>query len=116
VPLLIALLSWHRLELQPSWGLDNSWHAALLRIAIAAAVFAGARRSCGTAGGALIALVVAGAIAINFKEDLPTTGLETVPFLVFSAWVVDRVSDRRQLLALMAVGGAVARVELLHSD
>jgi hypothetical protein len=166
VPLMIVLLSWQALPLEPLWGLDNSWHAAmhmainrgitfghrliftygplgflsvptlwyagtgtiavfytlLVRVAVAVAVFAGARRSYGTAPGALIALVVAGAIGLRFGkeipgvalEELPLLSLETLPFLVFSVWVVDRVAGRRRLLVLMAVGGAVAGLELLN--
>jgi hypothetical protein len=89
-------------------------YTLLLRIALAAAIFAGARRSYGTAPGALIALLVAGALGIGVEEELPSLELEAVPFLIFSVWVVDRVATGRRLLVLMAAGGAVAGLELLN--
>jgi hypothetical protein len=82
-------------------------YTVLVRVALAAAVFAGARRTWGTVAGALIALVVAGASSV---------ALETVPFLIFTVWVVDRVPAGRRLLLLMAAGGAVAGVELLNKE
>ncbi len=158
VPLVVVLLAWQPLPLEPRPGLDNSWHAALhmalhtgigfgnhliftygplgflsvptfwysdtgtiavlytvlLRVALAAAIFAGARRSYGTLIGALLALLVVGTSGIGFQEEFPTLGLEAVPFLIFAVWVVDRVSDPRHLLAFVALGGAIAGVELLN--
>ena len=158
VPLVIVLLSWHALALEPLPDLDNSWHAALhmalhdritfgdhliftygplgflsvptlwygdtgtiavlytllVRIALAAAVFAGARRSYGTLVGALAALLVGGATGVAFEAELPSLGLETAAFLVFAVWVVDRVAGGRRLLVLMAAGGAIAGLELLN--
>jgi hypothetical protein len=80
-------------------------YAVLLRFALAFALFAGARRTYGTAAAAIVALVVADASSVT---------LETVPFLVFCVWMIDRVSGPRERLALMAAGGAVAGVELLN--
>ena len=89
-------------------------YTVLLRVALAAAIFAGARRSYGTLVGALLALLVVGASGIGFEEEFPTLGLEAVPFLIFAVWVVDRVNDPRHLLAFMALGGVIAGVELLN--
>jgi hypothetical protein len=86
-------------------GVIAFFYTVLVRVALAAALFAGARRTYGTLAGALIALVVAGA---SFAA------LETVPFFIFSVWVVDRVTERRRLLILMAVGGTVAGLGLLN--
>jgi hypothetical protein len=82
-------------------------YTVLLRFLLALALFAGARRSYGTLGGALVALVVA---------DASKFALETVPFLVFAVWLVDRVSGARQRLALMALSGGVAGLELLNKQ
>lgn len=102
----------------------------LLRFALALALFFGARRSYGTLAGA----IVAGAVALASEF-----ALETVPFLVFCVWMVDRVGgvgdgavssdggdgrvaggggvgDARRRLALMAAGGAVAGLELLNKE
>jgi hypothetical protein len=97
-------------------------YALLVRIALAAAAFAGARRSYGTLGGAMVALLVVGASGLRFEhetpslvlEELPALSLEIVPFLVFSVWVVDRVADRRRLLVFLGLAGAIAGVELLN--
>ena len=89
-------------------------YTLLLRIALAAAVFAGARRSYGTVVGAILALLVAGATGIGLEEVAPTLGFETIPFVVFAVWVVDRVADLRRLLLFMGVAGAVAAIELLN--
>jgi len=70
-------------------------YTLLLRIALAAAVFAGARRSYGTVVGAILALLVAGATGIGLEEVAPTLGFEAIPFVVFAVWVVDRVADPR---------------------
>jgi hypothetical protein len=151
VPLVITLLCWHPLALEPTLkpGVGSSWEAAfhmalhggvtfgnhliftygplgflsaptlwygdtgtiavlyavLLRFALASALFLGARRSYGTVGGAIVALFVA---------DVSEFALETVPFLVFCVWIIDRVCGTRQRLALMAANGAVAGVELLN--
>ena len=147
----IMLLCWHALALEPQYGLDPSWEAALhmalhyritfgrdlvftygplgflsfptlwytstgiiavlyavlLRLALAAALFLGARRTYGTIGGAVAALLVAGASGI---------ALETVPFFVFCVWLVDRVMGSRQRLILMGLGGAVAGLQLLNKQ
>jgi hypothetical protein len=149
VPLVIMLLSWHLLPLEPEPGLDPSWQAALqmaahdgitfghdliftygplgflsvptlwytdtgtiaviyavlLRLVLASALFWGARRTYGAAAGAVVALVVACASGV---------ALETVPVFIFCVWIVDRVSAPRERLTLMAIGGAVAGVELLN--
>jgi hypothetical protein len=86
-------------------------YAVLARFALALALFLGARRTYGPVVGGIVALLVAGASVVT---------LESVPFLVFCVWMVDRVSGsrpdshRRLTLALMAVGGAVAGLELLN--
>jgi hypothetical protein len=82
-------------------------YAVLLRIALASALFFGARRTYGTIIGAIMALLVAGASSIT---------LESVPFLVFCVWMIDHVSGSRQRLALMTIGGAVAGLELLNKE
>lgn len=155
VPLLITVLCWRALPLEPNHGagrgLGSSWEGALhmalhdgitfghhliftygplgfltvptlwysdtgtiavlytvlLRFLLALALFAGARRSYGTLGGAIVAVVVV---------DASEFALETVPFFVFAVWMVDRVSSARQRLALMAVGGGVAGLELLNKQ
>jgi hypothetical protein len=155
VPLLITVLCWRSLPLEPTHGvgsgLGSSWEAALhmalhegitfghhliftygplgfltaptlwysdtgtiavlytllLRFLLALALFAGARRTYGMLGGAIVAGVVAAASEF---------ALETVPFLVFGVWMVDRVSSTRQRLALMAIGGGVAGLELLNKQ
>jgi hypothetical protein len=93
-------------------------YTVLLRVALAAAVFAAARRSYGTAVGAIVALAVAGATGVGatLEGELPSLGLEAIPFLVFAVWVVDRVTDRRRLVISMAVGGAIAGLELLNKE
>lgn len=80
-------------------------YTVLVRFALAAAVFLGARRSYGTVVGAVVALLVAGASSVV---------LESVPFLIFGVWVIDGDFERRRRLALMAAGGALAGVELLN--
>jgi hypothetical protein len=151
VALVITLLSWHALPLEPQPGLSPSWQAALhmalhygitfgnhliftygplgflsvptlwysgtgtiavlyavlVRFVLALALFLGARRTYGPAVGGIVALLVAGASVVT---------LESVPFLVFCVWMVDRVSSSRRYLtlALMAVGGAIAGLELLN--
>jgi len=149
VPLVIMLLSWHALPLEPQPGLDPSWQAALhmalhygitfgnhliftygplgflsvptlwygdtgtiavlyavlVRLALTLALFLAARRTYGSVMGGIIALLVAGASDV---------ALGSVPFLVFCVWMVDRVSDSRRRLRLMAMGGAVAGLELLN--
>ncbi|HEY4916681.1 MAG TPA: hypothetical protein VIH92_07210 [Solirubrobacteraceae bacterium] len=82
-------------------------YAVLLRFALASALFMGARRTYGTIGGAIVALFVAGASDV---------ALETVPFLVFCVWMVDQDRASRRRLALMALGGAVAGLELLNKQ
>ena len=86
-------------------GIIAVLYTVLLRFALALALFWGARRSYGTVVGAIVALVV-----VDASEFVR----ETVPFLVFCVWMVDRVSGSRQRLALMAIGGAVAGLELLN--
>ncbi len=149
LPLMIMLLCWRALPLEPTSGLGPSWRGALhmalhfgvtfgnhliftygplgflsaptlwyagtgtiavlytllLRFALALALFFGARRSYGTLVGAIVALLVL---------DASQYVLETVPFLVFCVWMVDRAWPVRRRLALMAAGGAVAGVELLN--
>ncbi|HLM85104.1 MAG TPA: hypothetical protein VK272_02825 [Solirubrobacteraceae bacterium] len=82
-------------------------YTAILRFAFALALFAGARRTYGTRGGALVALVVAGVSEAMFP---------TVPMLVLGVWMIDRVPAARVRLALMAIAGAVAGVELLNKE
>jgi hypothetical protein len=151
VPLVIVLLSWHELPLEPQPGLDPSWQAALhmalhdgitfgnhliftygplgflsvptlwysntgtiavlyavlVRFALVLALFLGARRTYGTPMGGIITLLVASASNV---------AIEPVPFLVFCVWMIDRVSASRRCLTLtlMAIGGAVAGLELLN--
>lgn len=81
------------------------FYAVLVRLALATALFAGARRSYGAVAGAAVALIVASASG---------SALETVPFLVFGVWVLDGVRDRRRILIVMAAGGAIAGFELLN--
>ena len=83
------------------------FYAYLLRFLIALALFAGARRTFGTIGGAVVALVVA---------DLSEIALETVPFLILAVWIVDRAPNRRRRLASLAICGAVAGLELLNKQ
>jgi hypothetical protein len=90
-----------------STGVIAVLYTVLLRFALALALFVGARSSWGTVAGAIVALLVAGASGV---------ALETVPFFVFCVWIVDRVSGPRQRLALMALGGAVAGLELLNKE
>jgi hypothetical protein len=82
-------------------------YTVLLRLALASALFLGARATYGTLAGAIVALLVAGASGV---------ALETVPFLVFCVWTIDRVAGPRRALALTAIGGAVAGVELLNKE
>jgi hypothetical protein len=82
-------------------------YTVLLRFALALALFLGARSTYGTVLGAIVALVVVGASGV---------AVEPVPFLVLCVWMVDRVSGSRQLLALMAISGAVAGLELLNKE
>jgi hypothetical protein len=82
-------------------------YAVLLRLALATALFAGARRSYGTTIGLMCALLVASASEVT---------LETVPFVVLSVWVIHRVVSDRQLAILMVVGGAMAGLELLNKE
>ncbi len=83
------------------------FYAFVVHFLIVLALFAGARRTFGTVGGALVALVVV---------DLSEIPLETVPFLILAVWIVDRVSDRRRRLAWLAVAGGVAGLELLDKQ
>jgi hypothetical protein len=90
-------------------------YALLGRVALASALFAGARRSYGAVGGALLALLVTAAISVvvsGFNDGVS----DVVAFIVFAVWVVDRVAGRRRLLAMMAIGGAVAGFELLNKE
>ncbi len=86
-------------------------YAVLARFALALALFLGARRTYGPVVGGVVALLVAGASAVT---------LDSVSFLVFCVWMVDRVPGsrpdprRRLTLALMAGAGAVAGLELLN--
>ncbi len=82
-------------------------YTVLIRFALVVAVFAGARRSYGPIAGFVCVLLVACA-----SEVAP----ETVPFVVFSVWVIDRVAGERRVMAFMAVGGAVAGLELLNKE
>ena len=86
-------------------GIIAVLYAVLLRFALALALFAAARRTYGTVVGAIVALIVV---------DASEFARETVPFLVFCVWMLERVSGSRQRLALMAIGGAVAGLELLN--
>jgi hypothetical protein len=80
-------------------------YTVLLRFALALAMFYAARRSYGTLGGAIVAVLVV---------DASYYALVTVSFLVFCVWMIDRVCSTRQRLALLAAGGALAGVELLN--
>jgi hypothetical protein len=82
-------------------------YTVLLRLALASALFVGARRSYGTAAGAIVALLVTSASDV---------ALEPVPFLAFGVWMIDRDVHRRGRLALMAAGGAAAGLELLNKE
>ncbi len=82
-------------------------YTVLVRFALALALFLAARRSYGTVVGAIAALLVAGASGI---------APETVPFLVFCVLMIDREMSPRRRLALLAVGGAVAGLELLNKE
>jgi hypothetical protein len=90
-------------------------YALLGRVALASALFAGARRSYGAVAGALIALLLMAAISVvvtGFNDGVS----DVVAFVVFAVWVVDRVVDRRRLLTMMAIGGAAAGLELLNKE
>lgn len=78
----------------------------ILRVALASALFFGARRTYGTLAGAVVALLVAGASSVT---------VEPVPFLVLCVWIVDCESGPRRLV-LMAIAGAVAGLELLNKE
>lgn len=80
-------------------------YTVLVRLALAAAVFFGARRNYGTIAGATVALLVVG--ASSFAP-------EAVPFLIFGVWAIDRETLPRERLGLMAVAGALAGLELLN--
>jgi len=80
-------------------------YTLLARFALALAMFFAARRSYGTLVGAVVAALVV---------DASEYALVSVSFLVFCAWMVERVCSSRQRLALMAAGGTVAGVELLN--
>ncbi len=84
-------------------------YTVLLRFALALAVFLAARRSYGNVVGALVALLVA-----DVSPNASQLALETVPFLVLCVWIVDAVGATRQRLALLALTGAVAGVELMN--
>lgn len=88
-------------------GIIASLYQGLLRLALAAALFAGARRTYGTWGGALVALVAVG---------LSVVTLEAVPYLVLGVWMVDQLPGDRRRLWLMALGGAFAGVQLLNKE
>jgi hypothetical protein len=82
-------------------------YTILLRITLAAALFAGARRSYGTMIGLAVALIVAGASVVS---------LETVPFFVFSVLILDSTLSRKQTVTLLISGGAVAGIQLLNKE
>ncbi len=82
-------------------------YTVLVRFALALALFVGARRTYGTLVGAIVALLVAGASGV---------APETVPFLVFCVLMIDRDMSPRRRLTLLAVGGAVAGLELLNKE
>ena len=95
----------------PGLGALALFYALAVRVSLAAALFAGARHSYGTGPALLIALLVSSAspeqVAANY------TSLEPVAFLVLAVWVVDRVADERRLRLAVALGGALAGLELL---
>lgn len=93
-------------------GIIAVLYTVLLCFGLALALFAGARRTYGTLGGAIVALVVMGVSEAEITNR--DSGIETVPFVVFGVWMIDRVSGSRERLALMAVGGATAGLELLN--
>lgn len=82
-------------------------YTILIRLALVVSVFVGARRSYGSIVAFVCALLVASA-----SEVTP----ETVPFVVFSVWVIDRAVGDRRLTVLMTAGGAVAGLELLNKE
>jgi hypothetical protein len=86
-------------------------YAVLVRTALGAALFVGARRSFGRFGGAAIALLVDCASPYNIGAN--TAALETVAFLIFAVAVVDRATTERQIVWALAIAGGVAGVEVL---
>lgn len=80
-------------------------YTVLLRFALALTMFFAARRSYGTLGGAIVAVIVV---------DASYYSLVTVSFLVFCVWMIDRDCSSRQRLALLAAGGVLSGVELLN--
>jgi hypothetical protein len=79
----------------------------LTRIALAATLFAAARRNYGSVGGYLVALCVASVI---------DAALEPVAFLILAVLALERVCIQRDALVLSCVAGAVAGVELLNKE
>ena len=82
-------------------------YTLVLHLALAAALFAGARRSYGTVLAFVIALLVASASLIAY---------ETVPFFVFAVWIVAAARRERFTPAWMALAGALVGVELLSKQ
>jgi hypothetical protein len=82
-------------------------YTILLRITLAAALFAGARRSYGAVIGLAVALIVACASMVS---------LETVPFFVFSVLIIDSALSRNQTVTLLILGGAMAGIQLLNKE
>jgi hypothetical protein len=88
-------------------GVGAVLYTLLLRVALAGALFAAARRSYGDVAGALIALAVC-AVSLNATE--------AIPFFVFGVLVVATARSERRLCAAMALGGAIAGAELLNKE
>jgi hypothetical protein len=85
--------------------------AAAVRVALCAALYAGARRTFGPLLAALLTFLVASASPTSIAAD--PTSLETVVFLIAAVFVVDRMEDGRRLRLAIAVAGAFAGLELL---
>jgi hypothetical protein len=88
------------------------FYAVVVRIALAAALFTGARRSYGTAPALLVALLISSIVPGEVGANLAS--FESVPFFILVVWGVDRVSSERSVTTLSAIAGALAGLELLN--
>jgi hypothetical protein len=79
----------------------------LLRVALAGALFAAARRNYGNFGGYLVALCVASAIDQT---------LEPIGFLILAVLALERVHTQRDALLVSCVAGAFSGIELLTKE
>jgi hypothetical protein len=86
-------------------------YAILVRAALVAGLFVGARRSYGPWGGAAIALVVGCASPYNIGLNIAS--LETISVLIFAVAVVDRVRSESQVTLAVAAAGVAAGFEML---